>query len=130
MATERVDIAEEGSAGEAAERAAAGELGRRIVRLRKRRGWQQAELAQRLGVPRSTLGNWERGVHTPSLAALRSLQRELGVSFDELLSDEPPVVGLARGQQAEARTCIAGLVRLMGLSRELDCAAPRRRGHA
>ncbi len=103
------------------------ELGRRIVRWRKRRGWPRTELAQRLGVTRMRLGHWERGSHMPPLAALLALRRELGVSLDELFTGEPPPsTGLGPGQKSEAREHIARLARLLGLSRDFEgAAAPR-----
>ena len=118
---ERVAVA----VGEVAERGLAAEIGRRIVRLRKRRGWSQAELARRLGVTRMRLGNWERGVYTPPLGALLALRRELGVSLDELLTGRPDVPELGGGQKAVARKHLAGLMRLLGMSSDLDgVAAP------
>jgi transcriptional regulator with XRE-family HTH domain len=68
------------------------ELGRRIVQLRKRRGWSQADLAGRLGVTRERVGNWERGEHAPPLEALAALGEALRVPLDEL------VLGRRRGR--------------------------------
>jgi transcriptional regulator with XRE-family HTH domain len=65
------------------------ELGLRIVRIRKRRGWSQAQLAARLGVPRERLGKWERGLNAPSLDHLSALSKVLEVPLEEL--------GLGRG---------------------------------
>ncbi|HSK76551.1 MAG TPA: helix-turn-helix transcriptional regulator [Thermoanaerobaculia bacterium] len=61
------------------------ELGRRLVELRRRRKWSQRELAQRVGVDRSRLGKWERGITVPSLFMLAALSRELEVTPNELL---------------------------------------------
>jgi putative transcriptional regulator len=60
------------------------ELGRRIVEIRARRGWSQAELARRLGVPRERLGKWERGVNAPSLEDLAALSEVLEVPLEGL----------------------------------------------
>jgi len=68
------------------------ELGRRIVQLRKRRRWSQADLAGRLGVTRERVGNWERGEHAPPLEALAALGEVLRVPLDEL------VLGRRRGR--------------------------------
>lgn len=60
------------------------ELGQRIVRVRKRRGWRQGDLARRLGVPRERLGKWERGVNSPSLEDLSALSEVLELPLEEL----------------------------------------------
>ncbi|MFP5289325.1 MAG: helix-turn-helix transcriptional regulator [Thermoanaerobaculia bacterium] len=60
------------------------ELGRRIIRTRIRRGWTQAELARRLGVPRERLGKWERGLNAPSLEDLAALSEVLEVPLEGL----------------------------------------------
>jgi transcriptional regulator with XRE-family HTH domain len=67
------------------------ELGLRIVGIRKRRGWSQAQLAGRLGVPRDRLGKWERGLNAPSLDDLSALSEVLEVPLEEL--------GLGRAQE-------------------------------
>jgi transcriptional regulator with XRE-family HTH domain len=60
-------------------------LGERILRLRKRWQWSQGELAERLGVTRERVGNWERGENAPPVEALVALGEVLRVSVDELL---------------------------------------------
>ena len=81
-------------------------MGRRIVQLRKRRKWSQGELAQRLGVTRERVGNWERGDHAPPLEGLAALGEVLRVSLDELVS------GKRRGRwlSEEERKRVAGLL--------------------
>jgi len=60
-------------------------MGERILRLRKRWQWSQGELAERLGVTRERVGNWERGENAPPVEALVALGEVLRVSVDELL---------------------------------------------
>lgn len=52
--------------------------------MRKRRGWTQADLARRLGVPRERLGKWERGLNAPCLEDLAALSEVLEVPLGEL----------------------------------------------
>ncbi|HEV8578741.1 MAG TPA: helix-turn-helix transcriptional regulator [Thermoanaerobaculia bacterium] len=85
------------------------EVGRRIVRLREKRGWTRADLARRLGVPRGRLAHWERGENTPPLEVLAALRRELGVSLDELVTGEPPAGGPAPANPAAPAAPADGL---------------------
>lgn len=60
-------------------------LGTRIKRARERRRWTQQELADRLGVDRKTVDNWENGRTTPrsSLGALEEVLGNLTDGDDE-----------------------------------------------
>ena len=57
-----------------------------IVALRKRSELSQERLAQKAGIPRSTLTHMESGSGNPSLTNLCKLAAALGVSIEELLS--------------------------------------------
>lgn len=61
-------------------------------RLRKARevaGLEQAELAQRIGISRHTVGNYElgRGVRGPKLIVLRAWSQETGVPLAWLVGE-------------------------------------------
>jgi len=66
------------------------DLSRRIVRLRRTRGWSRDDLAKRLRVTRERLGHWERGSHSPPMKSLIDLGRVLEVSMDELMIGKTP----------------------------------------
>ncbi len=68
------------------------DFGANLKRLRKRRGLKQQDLAERLGVERPTVANWERGAKYPGLPLLVRLSEVLGVSVDALLGRQPPEV--------------------------------------
>jgi transcriptional regulator with XRE-family HTH domain len=88
------------------------DLGRRIVRLRRIRGWSRDELARRMRVSRERLGHWERGNHTPPLKALMVLSRTLAVTIDELVTGDAPAPGeLSRQERDEAARHLWGLNR-------------------
>ena len=91
------------------------ELGARIVRLRKTRGWSQGELATRLKVHGSRLSKWERGVNAPSLEDLRNLMTVLEVTADELLigAREPKAPLLPPGERTELAMYLAGFTKLL-----------------
>jgi len=57
-----------------------------ILALRKQNGLSQARLADKAGIPRSTLTHMESGGGNPSLANLCKLAAALGVGIEELLS--------------------------------------------
>ncbi len=50
---------------------------------RRRKGWTQSDLAQRLGVSVNTVSNWEKGAE-PRARMFRRLCDELGVRPEEL----------------------------------------------
>ncbi len=91
------------------------QLGLRIVRARQRRGWNQEALARRMGVSRSVLGRWERGICAPSLEALVKLAEVLEVAVDELLRGTPALVAqLPPGQRREAAWFLNGFLQTIG----------------
>jgi transcriptional regulator with XRE-family HTH domain len=90
-------------------------IGERVHRLRREKGLRRAELAKRLGVSRQRVGNWERGLNTPSFGVLPRLARELGVTVDELITGEPGISGgLSPEKRKEAGQLLEALRRLLG----------------
>lgn len=63
----------------------ADEFGRRIRALRKSRGWTQQQLAEKAGIDRAIIGNYELGLHYPAIPMLAKLAQVLEVSADRLL---------------------------------------------
>ncbi len=61
-------------------------LGARIGKLRKKRNWTQAEMAERVGIDRSFLADVERGKRNISILNLELIAHGLGVSLSQLLS--------------------------------------------
>jgi len=60
--------------------------GRRIAEAREQRGLTQEQLAERVGVSRSTIARIETGAATPGLDVGLTLARELGVPAEKLLA--------------------------------------------
>lgn len=58
-----------------------------LIRHRDMRGWTQEQLAEAIGVSRSTIAKWEAGKGTPKVDNLIMLSRVLEVSIDSLLMD-------------------------------------------
>ena len=63
------------------------EIGERIAALRKRQGFSQEALAERLGVSRQAVSRWETGTARPDAENLARLSQALGVTADALLRD-------------------------------------------
>ena len=64
----------------------AASLARNIANTRRAAGVTQEELAEKVGVFRQTVSDWERGDATPDLANAQRLARALEVSLDELMN--------------------------------------------
>ena len=63
-------------------------LADKIMNLRKRNGWSQEELAERLQVSRQAVSKWESAQSVPDLEKILALSRLFGVTTDYLLKDE------------------------------------------
>ena len=67
-------------------------FGERIRELRKERVITNYEMAERLGISRNTLTNWERGEKEPhSVEILEEMAKVLNVPLEILLVDEKEV---------------------------------------
>jgi len=62
-------------------------LADKIIRMRKKNGWSQEELAERMGVSRQAVSKWEAAQTTPDLEKILQLSGLFGVSTDYLLKD-------------------------------------------
>lgn len=61
-------------------------LGDRIARLRRAKGWNQKELADRIGAKPTQISKYERGTYLPRPDLLTRLGEALGVSLDYLMT--------------------------------------------
>lgn len=59
----------------------------KIIKLRKRQGWSQEELADKMGVSRQAVSKWESGQALPDLEKLLQLSALFEVSTDYLLKE-------------------------------------------
>ena len=64
------------------------DLGNKILKLRKEKGYSQEDLAEKLDVTRQTISNWELGSTQPNPEQLKGLSKILNVSIDELLDND------------------------------------------
>lgn len=77
-------------------------ISRNIKNLRIKAGLTQAELADRIGVTRATVTQWEREWSQPRMGAIKKLADVFGVSVSQMVSDNDPshpsnVQGMAMG---------------------------------
>lgn len=63
-------------------------LADKIIENRKKNGWSQEELADRLGVSRQSVSKWEGAQSVPDMKRIVQLSELFGVSTDYLLKDE------------------------------------------
>lgn len=63
-------------------------LADKIIRLRKKNGWSQEELADKMNVSRQAVSKWEAAQTTPDLEKILQLGYLFGVTTDYLLKDE------------------------------------------
>ena len=64
------------------------QLGTKLADLRKRNGYSQEALSEKMGVSRQAVSKWERGDSTPDTDTLIELARLYSVSLDTLVGNE------------------------------------------
>ena len=77
------------------------EIADRLVKLRKKNGYSQEELADKLGLSRQAVSKWERAEASPDTDNLICLAKLYGVSLDELLSTDEDVETIVKEQVKE-----------------------------
>ena len=60
----------------------------KLMDLRKKNGWSQEELAEKLNVSRQAVSKWESAQSVPDMSRIIQLSELFGVSTDYLLKDE------------------------------------------
>ncbi len=63
-------------------------LADKIIRLRKRNGWSQEELADKMNISRQAVSKWESAHSIPDLEKILQLSALFGVTTDYLLKDD------------------------------------------
>lgn len=67
-------------------------LGEKLLSIRKKFGYSQQELADKLDVTRQTISNWECGQGAPTLEKAMELAAIFQMSLDDLVGDQVDVV--------------------------------------
>ena len=63
-------------------------LADKIIELRKKNGWSQEELAEKMGVSRQSISKWEGAQAVPDMGRIVRLSELFGVTTDYLLRDD------------------------------------------
>ncbi len=67
-------------------------IGKKISELRKKYGMTQEKLAEKIGVSRQTLSNWESDITSPDLNQAGLLSKHLKISLDELVNNDLEII--------------------------------------
>ncbi len=62
-------------------------LGNKLVKLRKENKLSQDSLADKLGVTRQTISNWELNITKPDIVQIKNISEIFNISIDELLDN-------------------------------------------
>ena len=89
----------------------------KLMKLRRKQGLSQQDVADALGVTRQTVSNWECGQGSPALDKARGLARLYHVGLDDLVSDEVEVVA---APEATARKDLHVLRGLKGATCQMN----------
>ena len=63
------------------------QIGAKIAAYRKREGWTQADLAEKLNYSDKAVSKWERGESVPDVLTMAALAERFGVTVNDLLID-------------------------------------------
>lgn len=99
-------------------------LAEKIMELRKKCGWSQEELAEKLDISRQSVSKWESGASIPEIEKIVLLSSLFGVSTDYLLKDEleeerPVEAGEASVKSETKIVSLEEADRFMNLTRKL-----------
>jgi len=74
------------------------EIADRLIKLRKKNGYSQEEVADKLGLSRQAVSKWERAEASPDTDNLICLAKLYGISLDELLSTDDDIETIVKEQ--------------------------------
>ena len=87
-------------------------FGTRLRKIREVKGFERRNLSKELKVSYGTLGNWEKGVSTPSTKELIKIAKALNVSACQLLGAEPVRVDYSVKEEGMAIDTFASRIKL------------------
>lgn len=71
-----------------------------IMRERETRGWSEYQLAERSGLPQSTISSWYKKHMTPSVASLEKVCDAFGITMSQFFAQGLEPLSLTSGQRS------------------------------
>ena len=70
-----------------------------ITTYREERGWTEYQLAERSGLPQSTISSWYRKNMVPTISSLEKICTAFGITLSQLFAEEDVPVSLTEAQK-------------------------------
>lgn len=70
-----------------------------IATYREERGWTEYQLAERSGLPQSTISSWYRKNMVPTIPSLEKICTAFGITLAQLFAEEDDPVSLTTSQK-------------------------------
>ena len=70
-----------------------------ITEYREARGWTEYQLAEKSGLPQSTISSWYRKNMIPTVPSLEKICNAFGITLSQLFATEDTLVSLTTSQQ-------------------------------
>ena len=70
-----------------------------ITTYREERGWTEYQLAEKSGLPQSTISSWYRKNMIPTIPSLEKICSAFGITLSQLFSEENDAVSLTESQK-------------------------------
>ena len=70
-----------------------------ITKYREDRGWTEYQLAERSGLPQSTISSWYRKNMVPTVPSLEKICTAFGITLSQLFAEGDTVVALTASQK-------------------------------
>lgn len=70
-----------------------------ITKYREERGWTEYQLAERSGLPQSTISSWYRKNMIPTIPSLEKICTAFGITLSQLFAEGDSPVSLTASQQ-------------------------------
>lgn len=70
-----------------------------ITEYREERGWTEYQLAERAGLPQSTISSWYRKNMVPTVSSLKKICLAFGITLSQLFAENEEAVTLTDGQR-------------------------------
>ena len=84
-------------------------LGEKLMRLRKKQGYSQQEVADKLSVSRQTISNWECDQALPAVDKAMELAQLYNISLDDLMENEIEIVSNNKTKDLHRKNLYAGV---------------------